>query len=188
MDELSHVGHERSPDRSVPLVDRFFPQRRERFLGVPLPGPWLEPAQYFSRTSRSERASDRWALVGRDGIVDELTDFAARSPGLVGMLVGRGGIGKTRLLHALWKRLAASEMSVRFLERDPVIDHRAFEQLPLGRLLVVIDDAHDEEAPIGKVVTGVLAANPDATVLMPLRPDGQARSRRQLREAVLELP
>jgi len=185
--KLSHVVHEMSLDRSVPLVDRYFPQLRERFLGVPLPGPWLEPAQYFSRTSRSERASHRWALVGRDGIVDELTDFAARSPGLVGMLVGRGGIGKTRLLHALWKRLAASETSVRFLERDPVIDHRAFEQLPLGRLLVVIDDAHDEEAPIGKVVTGVLAANPDATVLMALRPDGQARSRRQLREAGLDL-
>src|SRR5260370_42188689 len=97
--ELSHVVHEMTLDRSVPLVDRYFPQLRERFLGVPLPGPWLEPAQYFSRTSRSERASHRWALVGRDGIVDELTDFAARSPGLVGMLVGRGGAGQSRGPH-----------------------------------------------------------------------------------------
>jgi hypothetical protein len=185
--KLSHVVHELSLDRAVPLVDRYFPLLRERFLGVPLPGPWLEPAEYFSRTGRSERASHRWALVGRDGILDELTAFVGSSPGLVGMLVGRGGIGKTKLLHALCKRLAASETSVRFLERDPLIDHRAFEQLPDGRLLVVIDDAHDEDAPIGKVVTGVLAANPAATILLALRPDGQASSRRQLREAGFDM-
>ncbi len=184
--KLSHVVHGLSLDRSVPLVDRYFPLLRERFLGVPLPGPWLEPGQYFNRTGRSERAGHRWVLVGRDSILDELTDFAASSSGHAGMLVGRGGIGKTKLLHALCERLAASGMSVRFLERDPVIDHRAFEQLPVGRLLVVIDDAHDEEAPIGKVVTGVLAANPDAKVLLALRPEGQARSRRQLREAGLD--
>jgi transcriptional regulator with XRE-family HTH domain len=184
--KLSHLVHELSLDRAVPLVDRYFPLLRERFLGVPLPGPWLDPAQYFSRTARSERASHRWALVGRDGIFDELTRFAASSPGRVGMLIGRGGIGKTKLLHALCERLALNGMRLKFLERDPVIDHRAFEQLPAGRLLVVIDDAHDEDAPIGKVVTGALAANPDATILLALRPDGQAGADRQLRETGLD--
>jgi transcriptional regulator with XRE-family HTH domain len=186
--KLSHVVHELSLDRAVPLVDRYFPLLRERFLGVPLPGPWLKPSEYFSRNGRSERASHRWALVGRDGILDQITAFAACSPGRVAMLVGRGGIGKTKLLHGLCERLAAGETNVRFLDRDPVIDYRAFEQLPAGRLLVVIDDAHDEDAPIGKVVAGVLAANRSATILLALRPDGQARSRRQLRETGLDIP
>jgi hypothetical protein len=185
--KLSHVVHELSLDRAVPMVDRYFPLLRERFLGVPLPGPWHEPAEYFSRAGRSERASHRWPLVGRDDILDQLTEFAASSPGLVGSLVGRGGIGKTKLLHALCERLAPGETSIRFLDRDPVIDHRAFEQLPAGRLLVVVDDAHDEDAPIGKVVTGVLAANPDASILLALRPDGVARSDRQLREVGLDV-
>jgi hypothetical protein len=74
---------------------------------------------------------------------------------------------------------------VRFLERDPLIDHRAFEQLPPGRLLIILDDAHDADAPVGKVVTGVMAANPQANILLALRPDGEARVRRQLRGAGL---
>lgn len=181
--KLSHAVHDLPLDRAVPLVDRYFPLLREKFLGVPLPGPWLEPAQYFGRTSRSERSTHQWQLVGRDGLLEALTQFASGPTGRVGLLVGRGGGGKTKMLHALCERLPARAVCVRFLERDPVIDHRAFEQLPVGPLLVVIDDAHDEDAPIGKVVTSVLAANPAASVLLALRPDGESRSRRQLRGA-----
>ena len=80
--------------------------------------------------------------------------FATGSSGRVGVLVGRGGTGKTKMLHSLCERMRAGAIGVRFLERDPVIDHQAFEQFPAGRLLVVVDDAHDEEAPLGKVVAG----------------------------------
>ena len=33
--KLSHIVHELPLDRSVPLVDRYFPLLREKFLGVP---------------------------------------------------------------------------------------------------------------------------------------------------------
>ncbi|MGH3829755.1 MAG: helix-turn-helix domain-containing protein [Pseudonocardiaceae bacterium] len=181
--KLSHAVHELPLDRSVPLVDRYFPLLRESFLGVALPGPWLEPDQYVNRTGGSERYNHQWSLVGQDEILEDLVRFATGPTGWVGMLVGRGGTGKSKMLYELGQRLAGNKMNVRFLERDPVIDHRAFEQLPAGRLLVVLDDAHDEDAPIGKVVTGVLNTNPDARVLLALRPDGEVRSRRQLREA-----
>ncbi len=183
--KLSHEVHGLPLNQSVPLVDRYFPLLREKFLGVPLPGPWLVPDRYFSPAGRSGRAGHRWPLIGREPMLAELADFAASSAGRVGVLIGRGGTGKTKMLHALCERLPR-EVSVRFLERDPVIDQRAFEQLPSGRLLVVIDDAHDEAAPIGKVVAGVLEANKKANVLLALRPDGQARARRQLREAGLD--
>ena len=181
--KLSHKVHDLPLDRAVPLVDRYFPLLREKFLGVPLPGPWLEPARYFGRTGLGDRSAHQWPLVGRGYLLKELARFAGGPAGRVGILAGRGGTGKTKMLHALCERLPAREISVRFLDRDPVIDHRAFEQLPAGRLLVVIDDAHDEDAPVGKVVAGVLAANPDASVLLALRPDGERRSSRQLRQA-----
>ena len=184
--KLSHAVHDLPRDRAVPLVDRYFPLLREKFLGVRLPGPWLEPAEYFGQISRSERSSHRWALVGRDGALEDLVQFATASSGRVGVLVGRGGTGKTKMLHSLCERMPTGEIGVRFLERDAVIDYQAFEQLPAGRLLVVVDDAHDEEAPVGKVVRGVLAANPSANVLLALRPDGELRARRQLREAGLD--
>lgn len=183
--KLSHAVHDLPLDQAVPLVDRYFPLLREEFLGVPLPGPWLEPGRYFSSTGRSERASHRWPLAGRAETLEELAEFAASSSGRAGLLVGRGGTGKTKLLHDLCQRLPR-ETSVRFLERDPDIDERAFERLPAGPLLVVIDDAHDEAAPVGKVVRGVLDANQEAGVLLALRPDGEAWSRRQLREAGLD--
>ncbi len=184
--KLSHAVHELPLDRSVPLVDRYFPLLRERFLGVALPGPWLKPDRYFNPTGRSEHSRHQWSLVGRDGLLENLVQFAAGPAGQVGVLVGRGGTGKSKMLHELSQRLPGHEISVRFLERDPVIDHRAFERLPAGQLLVVLDDAHDEDAPIGRVVTGVLNANPDARVLLALRPDGELLSRRQLREAGID--
>ncbi len=184
--KLSHAVHELPLDRSVPLVDRYFPLLRERFLGVALPGPWLKPDRYFNPTGRSEHSRHHWSLVGRDRVLEDLVQFAAGPAGRVGVLVGRGGTGKSKMLYELCQHLPGYEISVRFLERDPVIDHRAFEQLPAGQLLVVLDDAHDENAPIGKVVTGVLNANPDARVLLALRPDGEFPSRRQLRQAGLD--
>jgi transcriptional regulator with XRE-family HTH domain len=184
--KLSHAVHELPLDRSVPLVDRYFPLLRERFLGVALPGPWLRPEQYFNRTGRSEYSRHQWSLVGRDEILEELVQFATGPPGRVGVLVGRGGIGKSKMLHELCQRLLGYQLSVRFLERNPVIDPRAFEQLPAGQLLLILDDAHDEDAPIGKVVTGALHANPDARVLLALRPDGEFPSRRQLRQADID--
>ena len=77
--KLSHAVHDLPLDRAVSLVDRYFPLLREKFLGVPLPGPWLDPAQYFSRTSRSERSSHQWPLVGRDGLLEDLAQFAIRT-------------------------------------------------------------------------------------------------------------
>lgn len=185
--KLSQAVHDKLElARSVPLVDRYFPLLRERFLGVPLPGPWLEPDQYFLRTGRREQSSHRWPLVGRDDLLGELLEFADGPASRVGALVGRGGTGKSKMLRELCLRLGQDDVAVRFLERDPLIDHRAFEQLPRGRLLVVVDDAHDADAPVGKVVTGVLAANPEANVLLALRPDGEARVRLQLRETGID--
>jgi transcriptional regulator with XRE-family HTH domain len=181
--KLSHKVHDLPLDRAVPLVDRYFPLLREKFLNVPLPGPWLQPGQYFARSGRSERLGHRWPLAGRDGMLDELARFAGDPSGQVGILIGRGGTGKTKMLHELCARLPTRGMSVRFLNRDLGVDHRAFEQLPSGPLLVIIDDAHDEDTPVSRIVAGVLAANPRANVALAIRPDGERRARRQLREA-----
>ena len=117
--KLSHAVHDLPHDRAVPLVDRYFPLLREKFLGVRLPGPWLEAPEYFSQMSRSERSSHRWAMVGREGMLEDLVQFAADSAGRVGVLVGRGGIGKTKMLHSLCERMPTGQVGVRFLEREP---------------------------------------------------------------------
>lgn len=180
---LSHQVHGLPLSDKLQIVDRFFPQLREDFLGVRLPSLWLDPADYFARTARSERYSHRWPLVGRDELLKQVAAFAA-SPGGVGMLVGRGGIGKSKLLYDVCARLADQrDLTVRVLAHDGDLDGRAFEHLPTGRLLVIIDDAHDEDAALSRIVEGVYVANQQATVLLALRPYGEPHARRQLREA-----
>ncbi|QXJ25737.1 XRE family transcriptional regulator [Actinomadura graeca] len=186
--KLSHVVHDLHLSESVPIVDRYFPLLRESFLGVLLPGPWLDPSQYFGRLDRSERSSQRWTLVGRQALVEELKTFTGGPSGRVAVVVGRGGIGKTRLVRALCDDLEETEVAIRFLERDSTVDRQGFEQLPPGSLLLVVDDAHDDGVPVGKVVAGIFAVNPSAKVLLTSRPDGEARIRRELRAVGADLP
>jgi len=181
---LSDAVHDLPPAAAARIVDRYFPNLRYDFLGLMLPGPWLDPAGYFRRIARSEHYSHRWRLVGRGRVLDDLSAFATGERGRVGLLIGRGGIGKTKLLSAVCDRLAREQdLAVVFLDRDPDIDGRAFELLPSGRLLVIVDDAHDDVIPVAKVITGIHAANPDATVLLALRPYGEPRVRLELRTA-----
>jgi hypothetical protein len=181
---LSEAVHDLPPGAAVRIVDRYFPGLRYDFLRVMLPGPWLEPTDYFGRISRSEHYSHRWRLVGRGHVLDCLTDFATGAGGRVGLLVGRGGIGKTKLLLAICDRLSGEQdLPILLLDRDPDIDGKSFELLPAGRLLVIVDDAHDDMVPVAKVLRGIHAANPDANVLLALRPYGEPDVRLELRAA-----
>lgn len=101
----------------------------------------------------------------------------------MGLLVGRGGVGKTRVLTALCEALegADSPVEVRILAQASDIDQMAFRQLPrLGKLLVIVDDAHSPTLPIGRIIAGIKDAHPAANVLLSLRPYGVPHSRREL--------
>jgi hypothetical protein len=181
---LSHIVQNLPPGAGARIVDRYFPNLRYDFLRLMLPGPWLDPAGYFRRIARSEHYSHRWRLVGRERVLDDLTAFASAERGRVSVLVGRGGIGKTKLLSAICDQLDGEQNpAVIFLDRDPDIDARSFELLPSGRLLVIVDDAHDDALDLAKIITGVHDANPDANVLLALRPYGEPRVRLELRNA-----
>ena len=93
---LSDAVHDLLPPAAAArIVDRYFPNLRYDFLGLMLPGPWLDPAGYFRRIVRSEHYSHQWRLVGRGQVIDNLSVFATGERGRVGLLIGRGGIGKT---------------------------------------------------------------------------------------------
>ncbi|MEU2929396.1 hypothetical protein ABZ636_30720 [Streptomyces sp. NPDC007251] len=102
------------------------------------------------------------------------------------LLVGRGGVGKTKVLTSLCETLEGTQPSVevRVLNQDSDLSPEAFEQLPsTGRLLVIVDDAHSEILPLGKIIAGVQDANDTANVLLSLRPYGVTQTRRALAQA-----
>ncbi|WP_370105028.1 restriction endonuclease [Streptacidiphilus sp. BW17] len=179
--DLSRKVRELSLDRAVPIVRRFFPLMLTDFLGVVRPGPWLDNRQYIDRWYADKIYTHRWRLVGSSDAVDILAGFAARSQGGIRLLTGLGGSGKTKVLTEVCRRAAAGGVAVRILEPDTEVGPESFEQLPSGALLVIVDDAHDESVPLGRVVAGVQGANPQANILVSLRPYGSAHVRTELR-------
>jgi len=158
-------------DQAVRIIDTFFPGWRSDFLGVAEPGPWLRPEDYFRPLASGGVYSHQWHLVGRDGELAGVASFLAERD-RVGCVVGRGGIGKTRLLRGVAAQGEARGFTVRFLAVGAEVRAEHFELLPSsGRLIVIVDDAHDR-SDIAGLVRATVLRNPDAHVLLALRPYG----------------
>ncbi|MCT9011625.1 ATP-binding protein [Streptomyces rhizosphaerihabitans] len=158
-------------------------QTVNNFFGATGPSLWIEPDEYLHRVNRGSIYSHRWKLVGRAAAMESLLSFAGNEQGRVALLVGRGGVGKTKVLTSLCETLVGpqSPVEVRVLDPDSGLDPEAFKQLPsTGKLLVIVDDAHSETLPLGKIIAGVQDANCGANVLLSLRPYGVAHTRRAL--------
>ncbi|WP_435216467.1 hypothetical protein [Streptomyces sp. bgisy034] len=157
-------------------------------LGTVEPDPWMNPDDYLRQVNKGSVYTHRWRLVGRAQTMTSLVPFARNGQGSVALLVGRGGIGKTKIVTALCEALRDAEpaVEVRVLGPGSAVGPGSFRELPsTGSLLVIVDDAHDDALPLEKIVSGVLSTNGSANVLLSLRPYGVARARRALARAGL---
>jgi transcriptional regulator with XRE-family HTH domain len=188
VEDISRAVRVRVPlDAAVRLIDTYFPGWREPFLDVPEPGPWLTGNEFFSPFSGDQLYAHTWDLVGRAAELAEIRSFLDGSQKLA-TIVGRGGIGKTRLLRAV---AAAAENShaftVRFVETGIAIKPEHFKLLPVTpRLLIIIDNAH-ERADIAEMLAGVNRARSSAKYLLSLRPYGLTQLAADLRRVGLHL-
>jgi transcriptional regulator with XRE-family HTH domain len=179
-------------DAALRLVDTYFPQWREPFLGVSAPGPWLTAEQFFRPFSGDQLYTHDWQLVGRTVELGELTALLTTSGTVVGTIVGRGGIGKSRLLRALSMKIGQSKTAnVRFLATGVPVEPKQYELLPPDdRLVVIVDDAHDR-TDTAVIIGGIQRTRPNAKILLSLRPQGLGQLAADLRQVGLhpsELP
>src|SRR6266498_5325313 len=125
-------------------------------------------------------------MVGRSEELEGIESFLADEQKKLAVLIGRGGIGKTRLLRALATYAErAQSMEVRFVAASIMLRSEHFELLPAtGRLLVIVDDAH-ERIDIAELVAGVSRTRPTASFLLALRPYGLAQLASDLRRVGL---
>lgn len=102
--------------------------------------------------------------------MEELVNFARSPECRFAVLVGRGGIGKTRIVRAVAEQLAGSGVRV-LLASESVgeLTSEMLNELPLGPALVVVDDAHRRR---GLEALAHLASRPDRglRVLFATRP------------------
>jgi transcriptional regulator with XRE-family HTH domain len=157
----------------IRLVDTYFPGFREAFLGVPRPSPWETAEDFFRPLTGTALFSHKWRLVGRDQETAALAAFVRNADQHVALLIGQGGIGKSRIVQQIGSDLSQpgpDGAAVLFTAADTGVQPADFEQLPQGgRLVVVIEDAH-ERPDATAIVHGVLRQRPDAHVVISVRP------------------
>lgn len=166
------------PDK-LALIESYFPGLREPFLGISEPSPWLEQSRFDAALPGRLGVDRNFPLVGRTKELRKLIGLAADHYGVV-LVVGRGGIGKSRLL----REFATSDVGrvVRFAVKGQ-IPPNAFDLLPDDGPVIVVDDATDAEYDVSALVNGIHRARPDATVVLATRPRALPKLR-----ASLDLP
>jgi transcriptional regulator with XRE-family HTH domain len=170
-------------DAAVRIVDTYFPGWREPFLGVSSPGPWLTAEEFFRPFAKGSIYSHEWDLAGRASELADLSNFATDSEPHIAVIVGRGGIGKTRLLRAATDEFEMTRSAtIRFLSTGVSVTPKDFEVLPPDQgLMVVIDDAHDR-SDVGTLIAGIRRFRPSAKVLLSSRPYGLPQLHSDLRQ------
>jgi hypothetical protein len=133
---------------------------------------FLPPAQFFERYMQPNRLfHHRLPQVGRRAQLQDLLAFV-ESGTQIDILPGRGGSGKSKLLHTLCRRLARfrPELSVRLVAENVRIVEKALEELPDDKCLIIVDDAHRAEGL--EVILAAARQNPALKVLLVTRPHG----------------
>lgn len=138
--------------RSLPLVEQkrivrtFFRQHEMALLGESASSPWESLEEFFLPFEGSRLLfNHNWELVGRETELDELTTALEDATSPVVFLLGPGGSGKSRLLKQALETYREIHTTVRvyFLARDGELTRQSIEDLGEGRILLVVDDAHD---------------------------------------------
>lgn len=129
------------------LVNTFFPRHRKDFLGVDEPSAFESAAQHFAPLMRKDVAfSHAWNLVGRETELKDLLAALEDAGAQLTVVVGAGGVGKTRLVldaAETFQRVHPT-YNVLFLSSSRQPTSNDFDEIRTQRSLLIIEDAHDQ--------------------------------------------
>ncbi|MCY1020067.1 hypothetical protein [Pyxidicoccus sp. MSG2] len=182
--DISRRVRDLPPHKSKRLVEQYFgPRWCEDFLRLPGPTVLLTPEEYFARQLDSERLFHHaWKRVGRENLLDRLDSLLGPTHD-AGLLWGRGGIGKTKLLYE-WSLRAAerhAEVPLFFIDPQRPLESEALRELLPSSCVLVLDDAHPG-GPLDSLLA-MLRKHPGARVLLSCRPESRHALRSWLSRA-----
>lgn len=175
--DLSDVVRRLPADRARALVETHFgPYVRRAFLGLRGLAAFRTSEDFFSDLSHADRLfSHCWKLVGRKGVLEALCRFVGQDTQSVALLVGRGGIGKSRLLKEFAESLPSLHPTwqVLFVAEGVKLTADSMDELPQGPLVIALDDAHRADVDL---LLALLRQRTDPTkLLFSARPTGADR-------------
>ncbi|MGO7244333.1 helix-turn-helix domain-containing protein [Rhizobium ruizarguesonis] len=145
-EDISRRIRSLAPVEQKRIVRMFFRQHEIALLGESASSPWESLEEFFLAFEDGQLLfNHKWELVGRHAELDELTANLEDAASPVVFLVGSGGSGKSRLLKQTLEDYRKTHTTVRlyFLARDGELTRQSIEDLGEGRILLVVDDAHD---------------------------------------------
>ena len=133
--DISRKVRELPTHLGAKLVEAHFgPPWRKAFLGLQGLSVFVTPAEFFGPLlNASALFNHAWQLVGRSDQLHQAQEFVASQQQKVAILVGRGGIGKSKILHGLAETFDSEhrEISLWFTAEGVPLTPDGADQLPL---------------------------------------------------------
>ncbi|MBI2205830.1 MAG: helix-turn-helix domain-containing protein, partial [Candidatus Rokubacteria bacterium] len=154
------------------IVDTYFRAYRKAFLGLDDESAFESPEEHFGPLlHRDQVFSHAWTLAGRDRELERLIAMTDRERRQVTLLIGSGGIGKSRLIRAISESYRANraDHAVFILSVGRAPSAADFDALNDQPSLVIIEDAH-EQPDIGALLARLARASLPIRLLITTRP------------------
>ncbi len=128
------------------VQDRFSSEWRKAFLGLAGLTTFVSSTNFFRELLNPDnRFNHTWSLVGRTELTEKLHEFVESNEQRLFILTGRGGIGKTKLLHAFSEEFDNRHQNVVLRFSAAPITPESLDELPIEPCVVVVDDANQQE-------------------------------------------
>ena len=131
------------------LVEAHFgPSWRKAFLGLHGLSSFVTPTEFFHPfLNASTLFNHAWDLVGRADHLRQAHEFVESQQKKVAILTGRGGIGKSKILHAFSETFDNEHegMSLWFAAEGVPLTQDGADNLPFKPCVIIVDNAHQRE-------------------------------------------
>ena len=181
--DISRKVRELEMHSAAKLVEAHFGAPwRQAFLGLKGLSSFVTPTEFFDRFSNAAALFNHaWELVGRSDHLRQAHEFVESPEQKIAILTGRGGIGKSKILHEFADRFDDEHKGVAlwYAAEGVPLTHDSADDLPFKPCVVVVDDAHRrDDLP---ALLALTRQRPHATKLvLACRPQGTDYLKSQL--------
>ena len=149
VDDISRKVRELETHSAARLVEAHFgPSWRKAFLGLHGLSSFVTPTEFFHPFSNTSALFNHvWELVGRSEHLRQAHEFVESQEQKVAILTGRGGIGKSKILHSLAETFANEHKGLALwcVAEGVTLAHNSADDLPSKSCVIIVDDAHRRE-------------------------------------------
>ena len=144
--DISRKVRELETHSSARLVETHFGASwRNAFLGLRGPSPFVTPSEFFHPfLNTSALFNHAWDLVGRSDHLHEAHKFVKSREQKVAILIGRGGIGKSKIIHELAETFdnEHKETALWLAAEEVPLTPNSADYLSTKPCVIIVDDAH----------------------------------------------